>query len=61
MIDRNPTYVVITLTVLFGIAMTSHGAWLTLGAYGLGIFTLFISQRVAWAKILPRVAVELFF
>ena len=61
MIDRNPTYVVITLTVLFGIAMTPHGRWLTLGAYSLGIFTLFISQRVAWAKILPRVAVELFF
>ncbi|HEY9618055.1 MAG TPA: cobalt ECF transporter T component CbiQ [Microcoleaceae cyanobacterium] len=50
-----------TLLLVFAIALTPHGRWLTWAIYGVGVGTIVLMSRVTLLTLLQRVSVELIF
>lgn len=55
------TRVLCTLLLVFAIALTPHGRWLTWAIYGMGVGTIVLVSRVTLLTLLQRVSVELVF
>lgn len=55
------TRVLCALLLVFAIALTPNGQWLTWLIYGVGVFVLILISRVTVAELLKRIAVEFIF
>jgi cobalt/nickel transport system permease protein len=55
------TRVICTLVLVFAIALTPNGQWLTWLVYGIGVGAIALLSRITWSELLKRVGVEFIF